>query len=45
MGITDGPSLMSDNKLEISGDLAVMLNFSQLFDQFPRRFPLVTPRD
>ncbi len=44
MGLADGPTLMSENKLEISGDLQVMLNFSQLFDQFPRRFPLVTPR-
>ena len=44
MGLVDGPTLMSENKLEISGDLQVMLNFSQLFDQFPRRFPLVTPR-
>jgi alkyl sulfatase BDS1-like metallo-beta-lactamase superfamily hydrolase len=45
MGITDGPTLMSENKLDIAGNAQVMLGFAQLFDQFPRRFPLVTPRD
>ena len=45
MGLTDGPTLMSENKLDIAGNAQVMLGFAQLFDQFPRRFPLVTPRD
>ena len=45
MGLTDGPTLMAEKKLEIAGDAKVMRSLSQLFDQFPRRFPLVTPRD
>jgi alkyl sulfatase BDS1-like metallo-beta-lactamase superfamily hydrolase len=45
MGLTDGPSLMSENRLDIAGNTQVMLGFAALFDQFPRRFPLVTPRD
>ena len=45
MGLVDGPTLMTEDKLEIAGNIDVMLNFSLLFDQFPRRFPLVTPRD
>ena len=45
IGLTDGPTLMAEKKLEIAGDAKVMRSLSQLFDQFPRRFPLVTPRD
>jgi alkyl sulfatase BDS1-like metallo-beta-lactamase superfamily hydrolase len=45
MGLVDGPTLITEDKLEIGGDIDVILKFSLLFDQFPRRFPLVTPRD
>ena len=45
MGLVDGPTLITEDKLEIGGDVDVILKFSLLFDQFPRRFPLVTPRD
>ena len=45
IGLTDGPTLMAEKKLEIAGDAELMRSLSQLFDQFPRRFPLVTPRD
>jgi alkyl sulfatase BDS1-like metallo-beta-lactamase superfamily hydrolase len=45
MGLVDAANLISNNKLTISGDATVLLRFTQLFDQFPRRFPLVTPRD
>lgn len=44
MGLTDGATLMQDNKLSIDGDINAMANLSGLFDQFDRRFPIVTPR-
>jgi alkyl sulfatase BDS1-like metallo-beta-lactamase superfamily hydrolase len=44
MGLTDGPTLMQEGKLQIEGDAAVLLQLAGLFDQFERRFPIMTPR-
>ena len=44
MGLTDAGQLMQDGALEITGDLNTMVTLSELFDQFERRFPIVTPR-
>jgi len=43
-GQTDAASLISKNALKIDGDAEVLLQLNGLFDQFERRFPLVTPR-
>ena len=45
VGITDGMSLINEGKLEITGDAGVLLQLTELFDQFLRRYPIVTPRD
>ena len=44
VGITDGASLISEGKLEVDGDAAALLELNELFDQFLRRYPIVTPR-
>ena len=44
MGLADGPTLMQEGKLEIEGDAGVLLQLAGLFDQFERRFPIMTPR-
>jgi alkyl sulfatase BDS1-like metallo-beta-lactamase superfamily hydrolase len=44
MGLSDAPGLMQDGKLAIDGDAAILLELAGLFDQFERRFPIVTPR-
>ncbi len=44
MGLSDGPTLMQEGKLNIEGDAGVLLQLAGLFDQFERRFPIVTPR-
>jgi alkyl sulfatase BDS1-like metallo-beta-lactamase superfamily hydrolase len=45
MGELDAATLLEDQRLTISGDPSRLLLLKELFDQFPRRFPLVTPRD
>ncbi|MFN3236339.1 MAG: alkyl sulfatase dimerization domain-containing protein, partial [Pseudomonadales bacterium] len=44
MGLSDAPGLMQEDKLTIDGDAAILLELAGLFDQFERRFPIVTPR-
>ena len=43
-GQTDGPKLIAEGLLTIDGDAGALLSLGSLFDQFERRFPLVTPR-
>jgi alkyl sulfatase BDS1-like metallo-beta-lactamase superfamily hydrolase len=43
-GLTDAMTLIEEEKLEIDGDANALLNLTLLFDQFPRRYPIVTPR-
>lgn len=43
-GQTDGATLLGDGHLTIDGDAEALLQLSGLFDQFERRFPIVTPR-
>jgi alkyl sulfatase BDS1-like metallo-beta-lactamase superfamily hydrolase len=43
-GVSDGASLLQDGKLEVSGDVEALARLTGLFDQFERRFPIVTPR-
>ncbi|MEZ5560336.1 MAG: alkyl sulfatase dimerization domain-containing protein [Pseudomonadales bacterium] len=44
MGLTDAVSLIGDGRLQIDGELAALAGLAELFDQFERRFPIVTPR-
>ncbi|MFT6752472.1 MAG: alkyl sulfatase BDS1-like metallo-beta-lactamase superfamily hydrolase, partial [Candidatus Azotimanducaceae bacterium] len=44
MGLTDVMTLLDSGALEIEGDLNAMVILKDLFDQFERRFPIVTPR-
>lgn len=44
MGLTDAATLMQDGNLAIEGDAGVLLELAGLFDQFERRFPIMTPR-
>lgn len=43
-GQADGATLLGDGQLKVDGDAGALLQLSGLFDQFERRFPLVTPR-
>lgn len=43
-GNTDAMALLESGDLELSGDFEALGNFRELFDQFERRFPIVTPR-
>ena len=43
-GQKDAATLMTEGELEIEGDAGALLQLSGLFDQFERRFPIVTPR-
>ena len=45
MGTTDAATLLQNQDLEIDGDTSQLLVLRELFDQFVRRYPLVTPRD
>ncbi len=45
VGLTDGMTLVSEGKLTIEGDADALLTLSGLFDDFLRRYPIVTPRD
>ena len=44
MGLSNTPQLITEGQLEIAGDPETLLGLKTLFDQFPRRYPLVTPR-
>jgi len=43
-GNTDAMQLLESGELEMSGDFEALGKFRELFDQFERRFPIVTPR-
>lgn len=45
MGEADAATLLKSQRLTIDGDAERLLALRELFDQFPRRYPLVTPRD
>ena len=42
-GATDAAGLLEQKRLEIEGDASRLLSLRGLFDQFVRRYPLVTP--
>ena len=44
VGITDGMTLINEGKLEVEGDAGALAQLAELFDQFLRRYPIVTPR-
>jgi len=44
MGLTDAASLIADDALTIAGDVNALAQLGGMFEQFPRRFPIVTPR-
>jgi alkyl sulfatase BDS1-like metallo-beta-lactamase superfamily hydrolase len=44
MGLTDTAALIAEDALSAEGDLAALASLGSLFDSFPRRFPIVTPR-
>jgi alkyl sulfatase BDS1-like metallo-beta-lactamase superfamily hydrolase len=43
-GLTDGATLVSEGRLGIDGDAEALIRLTELFVQFPRRYPIVTPR-
>jgi alkyl sulfatase BDS1-like metallo-beta-lactamase superfamily hydrolase len=45
MGITSPMDLIASRKLTLEGDATALMEFAGLFDQFNRRFPVVTPRE
>ncbi len=45
VGLTDGVELIGEGRLQVDGDTDALLTLSGLFDQFLRRYPIVTPRD
>ena len=45
LGILDAMTLINEGRLEIKGDANILMRLGTLFDQFPRRFPIVTPRE
>ena len=44
-GMTDGATLVNDDRLSIDGDAGALATLSSLLDQFLRRYPIVTPRE
>jgi len=44
LGAVDAMKLLGNNELEIDGDLEALAQLRGLFDQFVRRFPIMTPR-
>lgn len=44
MRLTDAMTLIQEEKLAIEGDAAALAQLAGLFDDFERRFPIVTPR-
>ena len=43
-GQKDAATLLTTEELQIDGDIGALAQLAGLFDQFERRFPLVTPR-
>lgn len=43
-GATDAATLLTNDELKIEGDLEALAQLGGLFDQFVRRFPIMTPR-
>jgi alkyl sulfatase BDS1-like metallo-beta-lactamase superfamily hydrolase len=43
-GQKDGATLIGDGALKIEGDASALMQLAGMFDQFERRFPIVTPR-
>jgi alkyl sulfatase BDS1-like metallo-beta-lactamase superfamily hydrolase len=44
MGLADAGQLLESSALEVDGDITALAQLAGLFDQFDRRFPIVTPR-
>jgi alkyl sulfatase BDS1-like metallo-beta-lactamase superfamily hydrolase len=44
MGLADAGQLLESGALEVEGDITALAQLAGLFDQFDRRFPIVTPR-
>ena len=44
MGLADATQLIESGALKIKGELSALAQLAGLFDQFERRFPIVTPR-
>jgi alkyl sulfatase BDS1-like metallo-beta-lactamase superfamily hydrolase len=44
LGLKEATSLIADEALVIEGDASALVTLAGLFDTFPRRFPIVTPR-
>jgi len=44
LGAVDAATLLGNNELAIEGDLDALAQLPDLFDQFVRRFPIMTPR-
>jgi len=44
MGLTTAVELLQNQALDIAGDAGALAGLAGLFDQFERRFPIVTPR-
>ena len=42
MGQTNAGELIEQQQLKVDGDVNALLRLGSLFDQFPRRYPLVT---
>lgn len=44
LGVTEAGDLLAEQRLAIDGDVLALAKLAELFDQFDRRFPIVTPR-
>ncbi len=44
MGLVTAVDLIANERLAVAGNVASLANLAELFDQFDRRFPIVTPR-
>ncbi len=44
LGLTDAGTLMEAGVMELDGDPTALMHLAELFDQFERRFPIMTPR-
>lgn len=44
LGLVTAAELLEAQALTLEGDIGALAKLSELFDQFPRRFPIVTPR-
>ena len=44
LGLVEASELMAAGELRVEGDVAVLVQFGSLFDQFTRSFPILFPR-